>query len=163
MNIVCPVSEATLELTETWQDESRRLDPRLDSMHQLHAGFRCHVRQDVACAFDFHQYQHHEKGRSEPFSDSLREPTKLHCSHDTMPFSLLFHLQGIHDTRLLAMVGLLLLIDLIFLIVWQIFDPIRRKLVYDVPYRLKVPVCRTHDVFRTRSLSFSFSHSTITT
>lgn len=47
-------------------------------------------------------------------------------------------LQGIHDSRLLAIVGLLLFIDLIFLISWQIFDPIHRVLVYDVPYRLKV-------------------------
>ncbi len=46
--------------------------------------------------------------------------------------------KGIHDSRLLAIVGVLLVIDLIFLISWQIFDPIRRKLVYDTPYRLKV-------------------------
>ncbi|CAF1073773.1 unnamed protein product [Rotaria sordida] len=45
--------------------------------------------------------------------------------------------KGIHDSRLLAIVGLLLFIDLIFLIAWQIFDPIRRTLVYTAPHRLK--------------------------
>ena len=33
---------------------------------------------------------------------------------------------------------MLLLIDLIFLIAWQIFDPIHRKLIHDVSYRLEV-------------------------
>jgi hypothetical protein len=46
--------------------------------------------------------------------------------------------QGIHDSRLLAVVGALLCIDLFFLIAWQIFDPIRQKFVYDIPYRPKV-------------------------
>ncbi|CAF3273058.1 unnamed protein product [Rotaria socialis] len=45
--------------------------------------------------------------------------------------------RGIHDSRLLAIVGVLLTIDLIFLIVWQILDPIRRVLVYSAPHRLK--------------------------
>jgi hypothetical protein len=36
------------------------------------------------------------------------------------------------------MVGILLTIDLIFLIAWQIFDPIRRRIIDDVPYRLPV-------------------------
>jgi len=45
--------------------------------------------------------------------------------------------KGIHDSRLLIMVGLLLIIDFIFLISWQLFDPIHRQLVYDVPHRLK--------------------------
>jgi hypothetical protein len=46
--------------------------------------------------------------------------------------------KGIHDRRLLAIVALLLFIDLIFLISWQIFDPIDRQLIYDVSYRSKV-------------------------
>ncbi|CAF1431924.1 unnamed protein product [Rotaria magnacalcarata] len=45
--------------------------------------------------------------------------------------------RGIHDSRLLAIVGVLLTIDLIFLIVWQMLDPIRRVLVYSAPHRLK--------------------------
>ncbi|CAF3496543.1 unnamed protein product [Rotaria sp. Silwood1] len=44
--------------------------------------------------------------------------------------------RGIHDSRLLAIVGLLLFIDLIFLIAWQIFDPIHRILVYPAAHRL---------------------------
>ncbi len=46
--------------------------------------------------------------------------------------------KGIHDSRLLAVVGVLLGIDLFFLIAWQIFDPIHRKIVYDIPYRPEV-------------------------
>ncbi|UJR08742.1 hypothetical protein I4U23_012999 [Adineta vaga] len=42
--------------------------------------------------------------------------------------------RAIHDSRLLAVVGTLLCIDLFFLISWQIFDPIRRKVIYDDPY-----------------------------
>ncbi|CAF0899544.1 unnamed protein product [Adineta steineri] len=45
--------------------------------------------------------------------------------------------KGIHDSRLLAIVGILLFVDLIFLISWQIFDPIHQKRVYDTPSRLK--------------------------
>ncbi|CAF4188269.1 unnamed protein product, partial [Rotaria sp. Silwood2] len=45
--------------------------------------------------------------------------------------------RGIHDSRLLVIVGLLLFIDLIFLIAWQIFDPIQRILVYPASHRLK--------------------------
>ncbi|CAF0950331.1 unnamed protein product [Rotaria sp. Silwood1] len=42
--------------------------------------------------------------------------------------------KGIHDSRLLFVVGALLCIDLFFLIAWQIFDPIHRQIVYDIPY-----------------------------
>ncbi|CAF3998606.1 unnamed protein product [Rotaria sordida] len=45
--------------------------------------------------------------------------------------------KGIHDSRLLVVVGALLCIDLFFLIAWQIFDPIHRQIVYDIPYRPK--------------------------
>ena len=53
-------------------------------MHQLYAGFRCHVRQDVACTFDFHQYQYNEKGRSQSI---ICEPIELYL-HTAMPFFL---------------------------------------------------------------------------
>ena len=56
-------------------------------------------------------------------------PTKIYQKRD---------IQGIHDSHLLAIVGLLLFIDLIFLISWQIFDPIHRIFVYAAPRRLKV-------------------------
>ncbi|CAF1053311.1 unnamed protein product [Adineta ricciae] len=42
--------------------------------------------------------------------------------------------KAIHDSRLLAVVGTLLCIDLFFLIFWQIFDPIHRKIMHDDPY-----------------------------
>ncbi|CAF1412255.1 unnamed protein product [Adineta steineri] len=45
--------------------------------------------------------------------------------------------RAIHDSRLLAVVGALLCIDLFYLIAWQIFDPIQRKYIYDTPYRPK--------------------------
>ncbi|UJR37456.1 hypothetical protein I4U23_030159 [Adineta vaga] len=45
--------------------------------------------------------------------------------------------KGIHDSRLLGLVGILLLIDLIFLISWQIFDPIHQQLIYNPPIRSK--------------------------
>ena len=46
--------------------------------------------------------------------------------------------QGIHDSRLLAIVGALLCIDLFFLTAWQIFDPIRVRLIDEVSYRSSV-------------------------
>ena len=57
------------------------------------------------------------------------------------------------------MVGLLLLIDLVFLVSWQIFDPIHRRLVYDVPYRFEVKknICSMIDLFQRFSFYFQFN------
>ncbi|CAF4975919.1 unnamed protein product, partial [Rotaria socialis] len=44
---------------------------------------------------------------------------------------------GIHDSRLLVVVGALLCIDSLILIAWQLFDPIHRQIVYDAPHRPK--------------------------
>ncbi|CAF1417069.1 unnamed protein product [Didymodactylos carnosus] len=45
--------------------------------------------------------------------------------------------RGIHDFRLLSIVALLLTVDILLLIVWQILDPLHRELIYETPYRLK--------------------------
>ncbi|CAF2140411.1 unnamed protein product [Rotaria magnacalcarata] len=45
--------------------------------------------------------------------------------------------KGIHDSRLLVVVGALLCIDSLILIAWQLFDPIHRQIVYDAPHRPK--------------------------
>ncbi|CAF0860392.1 unnamed protein product [Adineta ricciae] len=68
--------------------------------------------------------------------------------------------KGIHDSRLLALVGILLLTDLTFLISWQVFDPIHQQLIYNLPIRSKsnpdIDIIPYREACRSKNMSLWF-------